>query len=496
MDDLPERRYGSALAFAAALEAASQDKSAAGDVRPVSAAPEAREPAEMPLVLETPAVEPMLEASMDVHEPEPLALAAASEGAAADDFALPQEGNEEDEGREEDHEEDEGDEDAAGAAIVAGTAGTPGEFEVEAQLDPVHEALADAEDADASDEATLFSDLDEVTAAPVTSEDTFAEPAPSRFADDFVDEQEAEADLRSPLEDEPPLAPPMAVPVERAMFQAGEPDVDLDGADRPRPAILPVALVALPALLVGFAAGYFMGNRERVATPQEIVQSAPAASTASPATADTPGNYSEQPVTPPASAAAPAETAAAPPAATAAAPEPAAPRPEPVAQTGRIVVRSTPSRAGVTVNGTWRGRTPLTLDGLRFGPYVVRVVQPGYVVAREEFSLGADAPARNVTVRLERAGRAAPATAAPPARTTPAAPVAFVGSLYVDSRPRGATVLVDGRDAGRTPLSIPELAVGMHVVKIEMDGKKPVTATPRIVAGETERVTVTLEDRQ
>jgi hypothetical protein len=365
----------------------------------------------------------------------------------------------------------------------------------------VHEALADAEDAEASGEASLFSDLDEVTAAPVTSEDTFAEPAAPRFADDFVDEQEAEADLRSPLEDEP-LAPPMAVPVERAMFQAGEADVDLDGVDRPRPAILPVALVALPALLVGFAAGYFMGNRERVATPQEIVQSAPAASTASPATADTPGNYSEQPVTPPASAAAPSETAAAssttaPSAAAAGAPvEPAAPRPRPVAETGRIVVRSTPSRAGVTVNGTWRGRTPLTLDGLRFGSYVVRVVQPGYVVAREEFSLDADAPARNVTVRLERAGRAAPATAAPPARTTPAAPVAFVGSLYVDSRPRGATVLVDGRDAGRTPLSIPELAIGMHVVKIEMDGKKPVTATPRIVAGQTERVTVTLEDRQ
>src|SRR6185503_9302326 len=45
---------------------------------------------------------------------------------------------------------------------------------------------------------------------------------------------------------------------------------------------------------------------------------------------------------------------------------------------GRLVVQSTPSRAAVTIDGKWRGRTPLTLDDLPFGTYVVRVVQPGY----------------------------------------------------------------------------------------------------------------------
>ena len=48
---------------------------------------------------------------------------------------------------------------------------------------------------------------------------------------------------------------------------------------------------------------------------------------------------------------------------------------------------SVPTGAGVTVNKKWRGRTPLTLDNLPFGAYVVRVVQPGYLVARDEFTL-------------------------------------------------------------------------------------------------------------
>ena len=71
----------------------------------------------------------------------------------------------------------------------------------------------------------------------------------------------------------------------------------------------------------------------------------------------------------------------------------------------------------------------------------------------------------------------------------------FVGSLYVDSRPRGATVLVDGRPVGQTPLSVPDVRAGSHVVRIEMDGKRPVTANPRVTAGKMERVTVSLEDK-
>jgi hypothetical protein len=152
------------------------------------------------------------------------------------------------------------------------------------------------------------------------------------------------------------------------------------------------------------------------------------------------------------------------------------------------------------INGTWRGRTPLTIDDLPFGGYVVRVVQPGYRVARDEFTLSARDGSHEFSARLERVGRAAESAPAPrpaPGRGAAPAPAnAFSGTLFVDSRPRGATVFVDNRSVGQTPLSIPEVSIGTHVVRLEMAGKKPWSTTTRVVAGETARVTGSLDDRQ
>jgi hypothetical protein len=368
---------------------------------------------------------------------------------------------------------------------------TPGEFDVEAALDPVHEALDDIAArplrAAAAAEPSLFDDQ------PV-----------ERFA--FLEEEEEEETARQ--EDMRDEAEPVndESPVEAAMFHTREPEVGLaDTGDQGRPAILPYAVVSVLMLLIGFAGGYFVGSRDRLSRSEETREAAdttkssaapaptvpPRNATASSgaATPEKPGQYSEQKVT---RSAAPVEGKAPGAAVTASPAAPVTARPAPAAAAkGQIVVRSLPSHAGVTVNGTWRGRTPLTLDDVAFGNYVVRIVQPGYRVAREDFTLNAREPSRTITTRLERAGPA-PAPAAPAA----APPPAFTGSLYVDSRPRGAAVFVDGRSAGQTPLTLSDMTAGSHVVRIEMDGKKTVTATPRIVAGQMERVTVSLEDRQ
>ncbi len=332
-----------------------------------------------------------------------------------------------------------------------------------------------------------------------------APPASDRFVDDFVDEQEHESELRSPLEDEPAFETSAPIPLEAPMFGSTPEPESHDGVDHSRPAILPYALVAVPMLLVGFAGGYFVGSRDRSVAPADAAQAAPAAAS----------QYSDQKVStpprssqaaPPATAPpaetppAPAVTAPAPPAATVAkapAPRVAEPRP-PAAEKGQITVRSLPTHAGVTINGRWRGRTPLTLNDVPFGAYTIRVVQGGYQVARDEFTLNAHTPTRSFNPRLEPAGPAphAPAAAAPAPAAAPPAPAATAGSLYIDSRPRGAAVTVDGKNVGQTPLSLPDMSIGTHTVRIEMDGKKPVTATPRVAAGKTERVTVSLEDKQ
>jgi hypothetical protein len=66
-------------------------------------------------------------------------------------------------------------------------------------------------------------------------------------------------------------------------------------------------------------------------------------------------------------------------------------------------------------------------------------------------------------------------------------------TLVVESRPTGATVFVDGKRVGTTPLAIPGVAAGAHAVRLEMAGYKPWTSSVRVVAGERNRVAASLE---
>lgn len=480
MDDDPSRRYQSALGFAGALEAAGRgepESNTASDIAAMAL------PAAVPVI-----PEPVI--------PEPT---------------------------------------APPPPVVAGAVPTPGEFEVEQELTPAEPDVAldddyatGVEEEEDDDQVALERDLDEADVADRTLLEAAAQAIdenanddiegeafadlgedapPERFADDFTTES---APAASPLEDPPYVPPPMHAPREDVsevtMFAAADTDPDPDphhAGDRSRPVILPFALGVVIGLLGGFGPGYFVGSRERAPVPATDAAPAAAATTPSqaapaaptgPATPVTPGQYSEQTVTPPPVAGAPPSPA---PVADAPSAAPAA-RPSQAAR-GRLVVRSTPSRAGVMLNGTWRGRTPLTIDDLAFGSHVLRVVQPGYAVARDQFTLSARDSSHEFTVRLERVGRTArtPAPKSGAGRAAPAAPAAtvFTGTLYVDSRPRGATVFVDNRSVGQTPLSLPDVSIGTHVVRLEMAGKRPWSTTTRVVAGETARVTGSLDDR-
>jgi hypothetical protein len=169
------------------------------------------------------------------------------------------------------------------------------------------------------------------------------------------------------------------------------------------------------------------------------------------------------------------------------------------ATSGALTVRSTPAGAGVTVNGRWRGRTPLTLEKLPFGRYDVRVVQPGYQAAREAVTLSSADALRSLSVRLQQETRpskpaaAKPAPAKPAPVPSPARPEKFTGAIYVDSRPRGASVFVDGRRVGVTPIRVPDVPIGAHVVRLELPDHQIWSVSARVTAGEQTRVTGSLE---
>jgi hypothetical protein len=172
-----------------------------------------------------------------------------------------------------------------------------------------------------------------------------------------------------------------------------------------------------------------------------------------------------------------------------------APKPE-VAE-GRLLVRSTPAGARVFVDGHEYGKTPFAVRDLSAGAHRVRVVREGYGTEERRIVLTTARPAQSITVPLER-DRVKIAQARKPAavEAKPEAPGdagKFSGPLTVESRPTGASVYLDGKLVGTTPLQLPEVAAGEHAVRLEHDGYRLWSSSVRVIATEKNRVTASLE---
>ena len=151
-----------------------------------------------------------------------------------------------------------------------------------------------------------------------------------------------------------------------------------------------------------------------------------------------------------------------------------------------LLIHSTPAGAAVAVDGISRGVTPVAVRGLPLGTRTVVVTRPGYRQVERQIALTAERPSRALEVQLlpTPSARAAPVAAAPTVAS---------GSLFVDSRPVGAVVFVDGRRVGVTPLTLSDLAPGRRTVRIEHPGYRPVTTTADVKAGARARVAARLE---
>ncbi|MDQ1342568.1 MAG: hypothetical protein QG571_1186, partial [Pseudomonadota bacterium] len=135
---------------------------------------------------------------------------------------------------------------------------------------------------------------------------------------------------------------------------------------------------------------------------------------------------------------------------------------------GRLVVRSSPSGANVTVGGAYRGRAPLEIDVRPGIAQPVSVLRDGYEAAEREITVAAGG--REVAeFKL----------------------VPILGEVIVRANPTDAQLFVDGaaRGAASQTLSLPATA---HVIEIRRSGYAPhkVTVTPR--PGLPQRIDVTL----
>jgi len=139
---------------------------------------------------------------------------------------------------------------------------------------------------------------------------------------------------------------------------------------------------------------------------------------------------------------------------------------------GAFVVSSTPDASSVTINGQYRGSTPLTVDNLDPRTYTVNVTKFGYAPYSVTTNLGS--------------GETLGITATLPAER---------GSLAINTTPAGANISVDGTFTGISPVVIPSLVPGNHTVGMTKDGYVSETRFADVTAGAESEITATLSPK-
>lgn len=136
---------------------------------------------------------------------------------------------------------------------------------------------------------------------------------------------------------------------------------------------------------------------------------------------------------------------------------------------GLVLINSIPSGANVSLGEVTTGTTPLVLHDLHRGTHRARLVMSGFDDREIEFTVDDRVPqAINVDM------------------------ISNSGTLVVQSTPPGATVFVDGRNEGVTPLSIDRVAQGSRDVSLQFPGYRPYRRNVSIQAADTSRVDVEL----
>jgi len=136
-----------------------------------------------------------------------------------------------------------------------------------------------------------------------------------------------------------------------------------------------------------------------------------------------------------------------------------------IVSSGALYITSDPSNALVYLDGTYKGRTPLTLNNLATGEHIVELDLSGYYDWKS-------------TVSVPSGGtRTVSATMNP-------IPVSNTGWIYVSSSPGGATVFLDGGNAGQTPnsgaLKLNGIQAGDHTIKLQMTGYNDYSTTVNV----------------
>ncbi len=136
---------------------------------------------------------------------------------------------------------------------------------------------------------------------------------------------------------------------------------------------------------------------------------------------------------------------------------------------GLLLIHSDPFDADVEIDGNYVGKTPLLLTELAIGKKEIVVSKQGYISKKIEATL-LDRTPKKINVTL----------------------TGNYGTLFIESIPAGAQIIVDGSLMGNTPATLERVATGEHTVELLLEGAARWQQKISLVAGGTSRVSAQL----
>ena len=140
--------------------------------------------------------------------------------------------------------------------------------------------------------------------------------------------------------------------------------------------------------------------------------------------------------------------------------------------TGAISIKSDPSNAMILIDGKKAGATPTTIKDLSPGTHKVNISMNGYSVWSESVEVEAEKEKELTAELLE-----------------------IRGTVNINSKPSGALILLDGKEAGTTPQTITDLTTGKHLVEASMEGYEHWSENIEVIAGKEYSMTAALQEK-
>ena len=136
---------------------------------------------------------------------------------------------------------------------------------------------------------------------------------------------------------------------------------------------------------------------------------------------------------------------------------------------GSISITSNPSGANIYLDGTSKGITSSTLIDIPIGSHTVKLTKSGYNDILKTVTI-----ISGQTISFSESL------------------IAQTGSISVSSNPSDANVYLDGTSKGTTPITLHDVPIGTHTVKLKKSGYSDISKTVTVTSGGTAQVSKNL----